>query len=82
MTHDTLKDQWPRLTGKVRTHWGRLTRDDCADIDGEGDRLATCLQLRYGLARQQAEEQVRAFVRGLERASALVTAREKSAAGL
>ena len=97
MNHHTLKGQWQELTGKAKQEWGRLTHDDWLQIEGRFDRLAGKIQERYGVARDQAELQVRRFTQGLEKAeralqrprrrtgsprSGDVTARERAAAGL
>lgn len=97
MNPHTLKGQWQELTGKAKQEWGRLTQDDWLQIEGRFDRLAGKIQERYGVAREQAEHQIRRFMQGLQareravarstRASggggpADVTARERAAAGL
>lgn len=82
MTRDTSTASWMQLSCKARLHWARLTQDDCQAIEGNLDRLTGRLQLRYGLARRQAEDQVRAFLKRFERGTSAATAREKAAAGL
>lgn len=97
MNHHTLKGQWNELTGKAKQEWGRLTNDDWLQIEGQFDRLAGKIQERYGVAREQAEQQIRRFTQGLEQAEKAmqkpqrragsrrphdVTARERAAAGL
>lgn len=97
MNHHTLKGQWLELTGKAKQEWGRLTQDDWLQIEGRFDRLAGKIQERYGVAREQAEQQIRRFTQGVEKAEREmnqprrraasrriddVTARERAAAGL
>jgi uncharacterized protein YjbJ (UPF0337 family) len=97
MNHHTLKGQLQELTGKAKQEWGRLTNDDWLQVEGQFDRLAGKIQERYGIARDQAEHQIRRFTSGLERAEKAarrprrrastrraddVTARERAAAGL
>lgn len=82
MNSDTLKGQWKQLTGKAKLQWARLTQDDWLAIEGDVERLSGRIQERYGIAREKAEEQIRAFVQRCEQSSNKATAREKSAAGL
>ena len=38
--------------------WGKLTDDDIAVINGQRQELVGRLQIRYGLAKEEAEKQV------------------------
>lgn len=82
MNSDTLKGQWKQLTGKAKQEWAKLTQDDWLGIEGDFDRLSGRIQERYGIAREKAEDQIRAFMRRVDDTSGRVTAREKAAAGL
>lgn len=65
MNEDKIKGQWKQLTGKLKAKWGELTDDDLAVADGNGEYLAGKLQERYGIAREEAERQVRDLERSL-----------------
>lgn len=68
MNSDTLKGQWKQLTGKAKTAWGKLTDDDLLRVEGNAERLSGVIQERYGLTREQAEDQIQAFIdKNLER---------------
>lgn len=96
MNSTTLKGQLKQLTGKAKREWGKLTQDDWLRIEGDFDRLAGSIQERYGVAREEAQEQIRSFMTRLEEAAvprkrargaqprdpSTVTARERAAAGL
>ena len=43
--------------------WGKLTDDDIDVVAGRRDLLAGKVQERYGVAKEEAEEQVAAFER-------------------
>jgi len=43
----------------VKEQWGKLTDDDLMQIDGQRDQLVGRVQERYGLAREEADRQVR-----------------------
>jgi uncharacterized protein YjbJ (UPF0337 family) len=58
MNWDEAAGKWSQWKGAVKERWGRLTDDDLTVIDGKRDILVGKLQQRYGLAKEQAEEQV------------------------
>jgi uncharacterized protein YjbJ (UPF0337 family) len=62
MNEDTLKGQWTQLKGKVREKFGKLTNDDLNVIQGQSEQLIGKIQERYGIARAEAEKQVREFM--------------------
>jgi len=59
MNEDTLKGQWTQLKGKAREKWGKLTNDDLDVIQGRSEQLIGKVQERYGVAREEAERQVK-----------------------
>ncbi len=58
---DRIEGSWKQLTGKAKEQWGKLTDDDLTEIAGKRDQLAGKIQERYGYARDEAEEETRAF---------------------
>jgi uncharacterized protein YjbJ (UPF0337 family) len=65
MNEDRIKGQWRQLNGKLKSRWGKLTDDDLKVADGNAEYLAGKLQERYGIAKDEAEKQVREFERGM-----------------
>lgn len=61
MNEDRIKGQWKQLAGKIKTQWGKLTDDDLTVAEGNSEYLAGKVQERYGLAKDEAEKQVRDF---------------------
>lgn len=61
MNWDTMKGQWKQFRGKVKEQWGELTDDDLDRIEGKRDQLLGAVQKRYGVARDEAEKQLRDF---------------------
>ncbi|MES2939824.1 MAG: CsbD family protein [Pseudomonadota bacterium] len=59
MNQDRIQGRWKEIKGKVRERWGRLTDDDLDVIAGRRDQLLGRIQQRHGLARDEAERQVR-----------------------
>jgi len=65
MSRDIIKSQWPRLSGRLRAKWSKLTYEDVSF--GEGDRayLIGRLKERYGLSANAAQHLVASFERML-----------------
>lgn len=63
MNEDTIKGQWKQLSGNIKRQWGKLTDDDLKIAEGNAEYLAGKVQERYGVTREEAEKQVKAFQR-------------------
>ena len=61
MNRDRAEGNWKEFKGKVKEQWGKLTDDDMTVIEGNRDQLAGRLQQRYGIAKEEAERQVKEF---------------------
>ncbi len=61
MNQDRIEGRWKQLKGKVKEQWGHLTEDDLDVIAGRREQLLGRIQQRHGLARDEAEHQVRAW---------------------
>jgi uncharacterized protein YjbJ (UPF0337 family) len=65
MNQDTIQGQWKQLSGQLKQHWGKLTDDDLKVAEGNSEYLSGRLQERYGMARDEAEKQVKEFEKKL-----------------
>ncbi len=61
MNWDQIKGKWKQAKGQVQQKWGELTDDDIAVVDGKREELVGRVQERYGIAREEAEKQVKEF---------------------
>ena len=61
MNKDQAAGQWKQIKGKVKEQWGKLTDDDLTRLEGDQEQLAGRIQERYGVAKEEAERQVRDF---------------------
>lgn len=59
MNWERIEGNWKQLKGKVIEQWGQLTDDDLDVIAGKREQLAGKLQERYGIAKDEAERQVK-----------------------
>jgi uncharacterized protein YjbJ (UPF0337 family) len=58
MNWDILEGKWKQFTGDLRKKWGELTDDDLEQINGDREKLAGKLQERYGIAKDEANQQI------------------------
>jgi len=61
MNNDILAGNWKQFKGNMLEQWGKLTDDDLDVAAGKRDQLVGKVQEKYGLAKDEAERQVKAF---------------------
>jgi uncharacterized protein YjbJ (UPF0337 family) len=59
MNNDRIQGRWRQIKGKVKEQWGKLTDDDLDVIAGRREQLLGRIQQRHGIARDEADRQVR-----------------------
>jgi uncharacterized protein YjbJ (UPF0337 family) len=57
MNWDQIEGKWKQFTGSARERWGKLTDNDWETIAGKRDQLVGRIQVRYGIAKEEAEKQ-------------------------
>ena len=65
MNWDRVEGNWRQFSGKVKEKWGKLTDDDLQVINGQQDQLVGRIQERYGVAKDEAQKQVKTWIGGL-----------------
>jgi len=63
MNWDRVEGNWKQFKGSVQEKWGKLTDDDLNVIEGKRTQLAGRLQQRYGVAKDQAENEIDAWLK-------------------
>ena len=63
MNQEQVSGNWKIVKGKIKEQWGKLTDDDLKVLEGSADQLTGTLERRYGIAKEEAERQVRDFER-------------------
>ena len=58
---EQTKGRWNQMKGAVKKQWGKLTDDDLAVIAGQRDQLVGKIQERYGIAKEEADKQVKTW---------------------
>ena len=63
MSRDVIKSHWPRLQGKLRAKWNKLTYEDVSFGEGDRSYLIGRLCARYGYDEGMATLKVGQFER-------------------
>ena len=61
MNWDIIEGDWKQFKGHVKEEWAKLTDDNIDTIARKREQLAGKVQETYGLTKDQAEAQVKAF---------------------
>ncbi len=61
MNREQMQGNWKQLKGEIQKQWGKLTDDELDVVEGNQTKLAGIIQERYGIAKEEAERQVRDF---------------------
>lgn len=63
MDWDRYEGQLKQLGGKITERWGKLTNNSQRESDGLRTQRLGRMQARYGYAKDQAAQQLKAFLR-------------------
>jgi len=63
---DEMKGKWKQHVGAAKIAWGNLTEDELLKSEGRRQKLAGLVQERYGISRDEADEQVKGFLAKLK----------------
>jgi uncharacterized protein YjbJ (UPF0337 family) len=61
MNWDQVAGNWKQFKGNVKQRWGKLTDQDLTAIEGKREQLIGKLQERYGIAKEEAEAELKRF---------------------
>jgi uncharacterized protein YjbJ (UPF0337 family) len=66
MNWDQIAGNWKQVKGVVRERWGKLTDDDVDVIAGKRDILLGKIQEKHGVAREEAEKELKVWEASLK----------------
>jgi uncharacterized protein YjbJ (UPF0337 family) len=69
MNSDIFEGNWKQFAGEVQKQWGKLTNDHLDQINGSREKLSGLIQKNYGIARDEAEKQIKEWEKTLKKAS-------------
>ncbi|MEO1280483.1 MAG: CsbD family protein [Pseudomonadota bacterium] len=58
MNWDVIEGNWKQFKGEAQKQWGKLTDDELDKAAGNRQQLEGMIQERYGVARDEAKEQI------------------------
>ncbi|HEX8012350.1 MAG TPA: CsbD family protein [Casimicrobiaceae bacterium] len=61
MNWDRVAGNWKQVTGQIKQQWGKLTDDTLTEINGHREELVGKIQKAYGISKDEAEKQVKAW---------------------
>ncbi|MEO8838919.1 MAG: CsbD family protein [Herbaspirillum sp.] len=61
MNWNVIEGNWAQYKGQVKAQWGKLSNDNLDIIAGKRDQLLGQIQKSYGIAQEEAEQQIAAF---------------------
>lgn len=61
MNKNIIEGKWEQLKGEAQKRWGMLTDDQIDQVAGDRKKLLGLIQENYGLAEEEAEEQLKDF---------------------
>lgn len=64
MRRHRLAGAWSQIKNQAKQHWGTLPDDDFEEVEKRRDRLASLLQARYGVERDEANRQIDQWLGG------------------
>jgi len=63
---DAIAGKWKQQIGAAKLAWGQLTHDELMKLDGQATKLTGLIQERYAVTRDEAEKQVKTFLKNHE----------------
>ena len=70
MNKDRIIGNWEQFKGSVKEKWGKLTDDQIAQVNGDRQQLAGKIQEAYGVAKEEAEDQINSWEKECRRRDA------------
>jgi len=60
-----IEGQWNKVRDKIHVRWGKISEEDCDQINGNHDRFINLIVERYGIAKKEAEDQLQSYLRAV-----------------
>ena len=63
MNEDIIQGKWNQIKGEAQKRWGKITQDGFDQVNGNRTKLLGLIQESYGVAKDEAEKQVKDWER-------------------
>jgi len=60
-----IEGQWNEVRNKIRARLNKITEEEADQINGNHDRIINLIEERYGVAKEEAEDQLQRFLRAV-----------------
>jgi uncharacterized protein YjbJ (UPF0337 family) len=60
MSNSNLEGKWTEIKGEIKTMWGNLTGDELESTKGNLESIVGLIQQKYGAAKDDVSERVKA----------------------
>lgn len=67
MNSDIIEGNWKELRANVQKQWGKLTDSHLDQINGSREKLSGAIQKSYGIARDDAERQMKEWEKNIKK---------------
>lgn len=61
MNESIIKGKWNQIKGSIKNHWGEITDDDLAMLEGDAQKLSGIIQEKYGKTQEEADQEIKDF---------------------
>ena len=58
MNQEQFKGNWDQLKGELKKQWGKFTKDDLLQVEGDQDKFNGTIQKRYGEMKEEVSKWV------------------------
>ena len=69
MNKEQTQGKAEQITGKIKETWGKLTDNDIALLKGNRQEFYGKLEKQYGIAKEEAERQIKEFEKACNRST-------------
>lgn len=66
MNWTVIEGKWQQMKGEVRQRWAKLTDEDVEVLGAKKDKLVGKLVERYGILKEEAEQQIDEWIHKLD----------------
>jgi uncharacterized membrane protein YeaQ/YmgE (transglycosylase-associated protein family)/uncharacterized protein YjbJ (UPF0337 family) len=60
-----MEGHWDMVQRKIHSRWSKITEVEAGQLNGNHEQLVNIIKERYGIAKEQAEDQLQKFLRAL-----------------